>query len=115
MKTHKYLDEIKEICKWKHLTVDEILLQLKKKYPKAWIATVYRAVDFLVKKWEMRKIENIDKTSYYETLIEPHIHFIDEQTWKIFDISLEKISVDESLFDKISDIRIIWRLKNVLS
>jgi len=28
----------------------------------------------------MRKIENIDKIAYYETIVDSHIHFIDEET-----------------------------------
>ena len=113
MKSHKYLDEVKNICKKRHLTVEDILVELKKKHPKVWIATVYRAVNFLVKTWEMRKIENIDKIAYYETIVDSHIHFIDEETWEIIDIPVDKFQLDNSLFETITDIRIIWKLKNL--
>ena len=110
-KKHRYLDEVKQICTNKHLTVEQIYSELKKKYPNIWMATVYRAVDFLVNEKILRKIVNIDKISYYETLITPHAHFIDEETAQIIDIPLEEIWLDNSLFDKISDVRIIWKMK----
>ena len=113
VKKHRYLDDIKKICEHNHLTVEEIYNELKKIYPKVWIATVYRAVDFLVSEKILRKIVNINKVAYYETLLEPHAHFIDEDSWKIVDISFDKIWIDESLFDKISDIKIIWKLKEI--
>jgi len=112
MKSYKYLDDIIKICKKKHLTVEEILAKLKKKYPRVWIATVYRAVNFLVKKWKMRKIENINKITYYETLVDFHIHFIDEKTGKIVDIPADKFQLDNNLFESITDVRIIWKLKS---
>jgi Fe2+ or Zn2+ uptake regulation protein len=45
MKIHAYLLDIKDICKDKHLTVDEIFEKLKKKYPKVGRSTVYRNVE----------------------------------------------------------------------
>jgi len=111
MKTHKYLDEILEICKNKHLTVEEISELLKEKEITAGVATIYRWVKHLVKNWKMRKIEWINKTNYYETLCEPHIHFIDEETGQILDLPMDKISLPDWIFDKISDIRIIWKIK----
>ena len=75
---------------------------------------MYRAVDFLVNQKILRKIVNIDKDAYYETLLEPHAHFIDEETGEIIDIPLEKIKIDSSLFDKISDIKIVGKLKSNL-
>jgi len=111
MKPHKYAESIKEICINKHLTIENILKELKKTSPWVWLATIYRTVDFLVNKWEMRKIDNIDKTSYYETIINPHIHFIDEDTKEIIDIPLDSVNINDDLFSKISDIRVIWKIK----
>ncbi len=111
MKKPMYMEEILEICYNNHLTVEEILNKLKKKFPKVWIATVYRSVNFLVKEWKMRKIENINKTTYYETLDKPHLHFIDEETWEIIDIPFESIEIKSPIFEQISDIRIFWKIK----
>ena len=36
MKTHYYKEDILEICKNKHLTVEEIFSELSKLYPEAW-------------------------------------------------------------------------------
>ena len=111
VKKHRYLDEIKKICMNNHLTVEQIYNKLKNDYPNVWIATVYRAVNFLVKEKVLRKIINIDKVAYYETFIKPHAHFIDEETGKIVDIPLDQVCLDSSLFDKISDVKIIGKLK----
>lgn len=113
MKKHKYLEEILDLCKWKHLTAEQIYENLKESYKTIWLATVYRSLQVLVKQWKIRKIENIDKTTYYETVARPHIHFIDEDTGEILDIDPDIIEIKkEWFFDKICDIRIIWKIKN---
>ncbi len=91
MKKHFYLEDILNICKHNHLTVDQIYDALKMKYPSIGRATVYRNVDLLAKQWKLRKIE-VDKISYYETVVEQHFHVIDKKSWKIIDLPPQQIN-----------------------
>ncbi len=90
MKKHFYLQDIIDICKHNHLTAEQIYEKLKQKNPSVWRATVYRNVDLLVKEWKLRKIE-VDKISYYETVIENHFHIIDKKEGKIIDLDPEEV------------------------
>ncbi len=86
MKRHYYTKEIINICDNNHLTVEEIYKKLKEIFPNAWKSSVYRNVEQLAKKWELKKIIWIWKKAYFEKNIWNHIHLIDEKTGKIVDI-----------------------------
>jgi len=94
MKKHFYLDEIINICNNKHLSAEEIFLELKKVYPKVWQASVYRNIDKLVEQKKLKKISGIQKKTIYESTIKPHIHFVDQKTWKIIDIDFDYSSIN---------------------
>ena len=114
MKKPQYLEDIINICKYNHLSPEDIYLKLKEKYPNIWIATVYRSINCLLKEWKLRKIVSLNWKIYYETFIHPHFHIIDEETWKIIDISEDSIQISPELKNKIKyikNINIIWKLK----
>lgn len=89
MKTHYYCDEIVEICDDKHLTVDEIFEQISAKYPDAGRSSIYRNVEELVKKWDLKKITWIGKKAYFEKNKWCHIHLIDKNTGEIMDLAID--------------------------
>lgn len=106
MKTHYYTDEIIEICNCKHLTVEEIFIQVIKKFPEAWKSSIYRNVEELVLKGDLKKIAWVWKKAYFEKNIWQHIHLIDKKSWKIKDLD-EDISIPNLPKDfQISDIDI---------
>jgi len=56
MKTHYYTNEIIDICDSKHLTVAEIYTKISDKYPEAGKSSIYRNVEELVEKGDLRKV-----------------------------------------------------------
>ncbi len=110
MKKHFYHDEIVEICNCKHLTVDEIFEALSKANPLAWRSSVYRNVEELANKGELKKITWVWKKAYFEKNIWNHFHLIDKNTWKIvdldLDIDLSKLPKDFKVDDY--DVNIYW-------
>ena len=114
MKKYKYLNEILEICKNNHLTAEDIFIELKKTYPKVWIATVYRSINYLLKQGKLRKVANIWGKIYYETFVNFHLHLIDETTGEIIDLSEEDIKISKNLKEKllhVSNINIFGKIK----
>lgn len=111
MKTHYYTQDIIDICNCKHLTVEDIYKQIVAKFPEAWKSSIYRNVEDLVKKGELKKIMWIWKKAYFEKNIWKHIHLVDKDTWKILDID-ENISIDNIpknfKIDEM-DIKIFWK------
>ncbi len=110
MKTHYYTNEIIDICDCKHLTVAEIYDIISKKYPEAWKSSIYRNVEELVEKGDLRKVNWIWKKAYFEKNKWNHIHLIDNNTWEIKDLD-ENISIPNlPKWFKVSDIdiKIFW-------
>lgn len=88
MKIHYYKDDIKNICKDKHLTVEEIFEEISKIYSDAWKSSIYRNVEEMVRAWDLNKLVWIGKKSYFEANCCNHIHLVDKKTWKITDFNL---------------------------
>lgn len=111
MKTHYYTNDIIDICTDKHLTVDDIFMLLQKKYSDIWRSSVYRNVEQLSEKWELKKLVWIGKKAYFEANIWNHIHLVDENTWIITDLPIDCLN-----FDKLpknfnisnTDIKLFW-------
>lgn len=92
MKTHYYTQNIINICDKKHLTVEEIFSEISELFSEAGKSSIYRNVEELVKSWELKKVTWIWKKAYFEKNNWDHIHLVDKNTWKIFDLE-EKISI----------------------
>jgi len=114
LKTHYYTQDIIDICDCNHLTVEDIYDKISIKYPDAWKSSIYRNVEELAKKGELRKVIWIWKKSYFEKNKWNHIHLIDENTWEIIDIEYCFISPDLPKNFKISeiDLKIFWEFVN---
>jgi len=110
MKKPFYYEDILDISTNNHLTVNDIFSKLKKKYPSIWISTIYRNVEELVGKGELKKITNISKKAYFEKNKWFHIHIFDKKTWNILDIEPKNFNIDlpeNFKYDEIK-ITIIW-------
>ncbi len=114
MKTHYYTSDIIDICNCKHLTVEEIFKQVSEKYPEAWKSSIYRNVEELVEKGELRKITWLWKKAYFEKNIWNHIHLIDKNTWDIKDLDEDVAIPNLPKNFKISDIdiRVFWEFSS---
>jgi len=110
MKNHYYLDSIVEICNKKHLSIEEIYIEILKDFPKAWKSTIYRNVESLAQEWKLKKVKWLWKKTYFEKNIWIHIHLVDKITWKIHDmeenIIFKNLPKNFNLSDV--DIRILW-------
>ena len=69
MKTHFYTQDIIDVCDNKHLTVDEIFEYISKKHPTAWKSSIYRNVEELAEKWNLKKVLGASKKTYFEKKI----------------------------------------------
>ena len=110
MKTHYYTNDIVEICNNKHLTVAEIYDYISEKYSEAGKSSIYRNVEELVEKWDLRKVVWIWKKAYFEKNKWNHIHLIDKNTLEIKDLD-DNISIANLPKNfKVSDIdvKIFW-------
>ena len=111
MKTHFYTDYILEICDNNHYSVEEIFVHIQKKFPDAGKSSIYRNVEQLVVKWELKKVTWIGTKAYFEKTKPEHIHLIDTRSWEIRDIDKKDLHLAglPSNFNIDSmDIKIFW-------
>ncbi|RAL57598.1 hypothetical protein BLD25_01550 [Candidatus Gracilibacteria bacterium GN02-872] len=113
MKTHYYKEDILEICKNKHLTVEEIFSELSKLYPEAGKSSVYRNVEEMVKDGELKKVVGVGKKAYFENTKHKHIHLIDKNTGEIFDLdeNLKILNLPKNFIVSDMDIKIFGEFK----
>jgi len=110
MKVHYYTAEIVDICDNNHLTVSEIYEKISSKYPEAGKSSIYRNVEELVDKGELKKVVWIGKKAYFEKNKWSHIHLIDTNTGEIkdFDQCFNMSSLPENFKVDEMDIKIFW-------
>ncbi len=89
----KYEKEIYNIIttSTEHPTVEQIYLELKKKFPQVVMATVYNNVNKLWKAGMIRKISVENKADRYDRIIK-HDHLVCQRCGKLADVSLEDLS-----------------------
>jgi Fe2+ or Zn2+ uptake regulation protein len=111
MKKHYYYDAIIELCDNNHLTIEEIISWLEKKFDTVWKSSIYRNVEDLITQWRLKKLVLAWKEVYYEKTKSDHIHLIDTVSWKIIDLE-ESFSlpfkIPDNFVTKNLDIMIYW-------
>lgn len=111
MKTHYYIDDILDICNCKHLTVDEIYIELSSKFDDVGRSSVYRNVEELVSKWKLKKLIGVWKKAYFEKAWNEHIHLIDKNTWEIKDYCIscvDNINLPKNFKVDSMDLKVYW-------
>ncbi len=74
-----------------HLAVEQIYAELRKKYPKVVMATVYNNVNKLWKAGMIRKISIENMPDRYDRIIK-HDHLVCQKCGKLADISFEDLT-----------------------
>ena len=75
----------------KHLTVEQIYAEMKNKYPKIALATVYNNVNKLWKAGKIRKVSVENMPDRYDRLTK-HDHLVCQKCGKLADISFEDLT-----------------------
>ena len=75
----------------KHLTVEQIFAEIKSKYPKIVLATVYNNVNKLWKAGLIHKVSVENMPDRYDRVVK-HDHLVCQRCGKLADISFEDLS-----------------------
>lgn len=98
MKSPFYHDSILQACSKRHLTVDEIFEMVKENHPRVGFSTIYRNVEELSEKGELRKLTGIGSKALFERRMDSHVaHFVDKKTGKVYDLPLPESLILEHL------------------
>jgi len=94
-----------------HPSADEVLAEARKQLPSISVATIYNTLHLFVKHGLLRTLELSPSHTVYDPCMEPHHHFIDDQTGHIQDIPLDAVSVTHNHFDgfDVREVQVILR------
>ena len=93
MRTHQYRDVICDTCACRHLSADDIYVEIKKKEPKIGRATVYRNIEAMAEQGLLRRFPGINGKTYYECNSETHAHLVDEVSGIFCDFPMDNIAI----------------------
>ncbi len=106
----KYEKEIYNIINTsaEHLTVEQVFENLRKKYPKVVLATVYNNINKLWENELIRKVSIEGMPDRYDR-IKKHDHLVCKECGKLVDISLEDLTA--SLYKQLGEEFLFYDLK----
>ena len=76
-----------------HPTADEAWAKVKRTSPKISRATVYNTLNLLVEKGLLRTQILKGGTVVFDPLLEPHHHFVDDRTGRVYDVPWGAVEV----------------------
>jgi len=94
-----------------HPSADEVLVEARKRLPTISVATIYNTLHLFVEHGLLRTLELSNNHTVYDPCMEPHHHFIDDQTGRIHDVPLDAVSVTHDDFDNfdIREVQVVLR------
>jgi Fur family transcriptional regulator, iron response regulator len=78
-----------------HPTADQVWAQARKRLPELSRATVYNTLNLLVEKGLLRSLTLAGGTVVFDPRVEPHHHFIDDDTGRIHDLPWSALRVSQ--------------------
>jgi len=94
-----------------HPSADDVLVEARKRLPGISVATIYNTLNLFVERGLLRTLELSNNHTVYDPCMDPHHHFIDDQTGHIHDIPLDSVSVIHEDFDgfDVREVQVVLR------
>lgn len=86
------------LCEASHPTVEDVKKWADENFPKMSLATVYNTLNLLAEVGLLRSVKfpHMDKT-IFDSNLEPHHHFLDDESGQIYDIEPSKVQMEFNL------------------
>ncbi len=78
-----------------HPSADEVLAQVHEGFPMLSRATVYNTLNLFVEKGLLRQLVLAEGRTVFDPKLEPHHHFIDDETGRIDDLEWSSVKVGD--------------------
>ncbi|MDP2275945.1 MAG: transcriptional repressor [Archangium sp.] len=78
-----------------HPSADEVLAQVQASFPMLSRATVYNTLNLFVEKGILRQLVLAEGRTVFDPRLEPHHHFIDDETGRIEDVPWDAVRVGD--------------------
>jgi len=76
-----------------HPSADEVLAQVRRRCPTVSRATVYNTLHLFVERGLLHAQVLREGTVVFDPLVEPHHHFVDDETGRIYDVPWDALKV----------------------
>ena len=76
-----------------HPTVERVLERVRENFPYVSRATVYNTLNLFVERGLLRRLVLAPGRVVYDPRVEPHHHFLDEESGQVFDVPWEALQV----------------------
>lgn len=76
-----------------HPTVEQVLERVRENFPYVSRATVYNTLNLFVERGLLRRLVLAPGRVVYDPRVEPHHHFLDEESGQVFDVPWEALQV----------------------
>ena len=84
---------VEELYHKGHINIDELYMNMLKKFPSISLATIYKNVNSMVEKFFISEVKIPNEKSVYELVKTEHSHLVCEKCKKIEDIIVDTSSV----------------------
>ncbi len=71
-----------------HPTAEQVYDEIRKKFPKISLGTVYRNLNLLAGQGEILRLNCGDGVEHYDAMTDPHNHFICQHCGKVMDLDI---------------------------
>src|SRR6186997_734242 len=78
-----------------HPSADQVWARVKQRFPMLSRATVYNTLNLFVEKGILRQLVLAEGRTVFDPRLEPHHHFIDDDTGRIEDVPWDAVRVGE--------------------
>jgi Fe2+ or Zn2+ uptake regulation protein len=98
------------------MSAADIYNEILKASPNASQSSIYRNIEDMVKKWELKKLDWLGKKAYFETNTWNHIHLVDQSTGEIIDIDIDILklnipNIPKNFKTHTLDIKVFWEFE----
>ena len=76
-----------------HPSAEQVLAETQKRLPRVSVATIYNTLHLFVEHGLLRTLEIAEGHTVYDPCMEPHHHFVDDDTGRIHDVPLEAVNI----------------------
>jgi len=98
--TPQRLTIIEELYKNGHMNIDELYVNLKKKFPSISLATIYKNINSMIDILYVSEVKIPNKKSVYELTKEEHSHLVCNKCNSILDIDLNLSTIKDEASKK---------------
>ena len=94
-----------------HPSAEQVLAETQKRLPAVSVATIYNTLHLFVEHGLLKALDIAEGHTVYDPCMDPHHHFVDDDTGYIHDVPLDAVSVTHQPLDgfDVREVQVVLR------